>query len=318
MITDSAVKKILFNPAEDGADTLLVLSGYASPNMASWYIKNLDEDKNLHLNEFDLIIGMTPYDGISVSAHEAFKEMQGGSFKSVNRFSCSYLYENPPIHGNLYIWSSNGVPVKAFTGSADFIQNSFLSPIKEYFEEIDPQNAMDIFNQAESRSIYCNHAEVEACITLRPTHQILDNEGSSVKSFAGEGIQHVSLSLLSRSGSTGEKSGLNWGQRMKRNKNEAYIPLPSTIAKSGFFPLNKQHFTVETDDGKTLILRVEQENNKAITTPLNNALLGEYFRNRLGLANGSYVYKDDLLRYGRTDVEFYKIDEEEYYMDFSV
>ena len=73
-----------------------------------------------------------------------------------------------------------------------------------------------------------------------------------------------------------------------------------------------------TDDRHTLLLRVEQQNNKAITTPLSNALLGEYFRNRLGLHNGAYVTVNDLKRYGRTDVTFYKIDEEQYYMDFSV
>ena len=128
----------------------------------------------------------------------------------------------------------------------------------------------------------------------------------------------VRLSLLARGGETGARSGLNWGQRNKRNRNEAYIPLPSHIAKSGFFPLDKQHFLVVTDDHHTLQLRVEQQNDKAITTPASNALLGEYFRNRLGLPNGAYVRKDDLLAYGRTDVTFYEIDEEQYYMDFSV
>lgn len=110
---------------------------------------------------------------------------------------------------------------------------------------------------------------------------------------------------------------MNWGQRSHRNKNEAYIPLPSMIAKKGFFPLNKQHFMVSTDDGHTLLLRVEQQNNKAITTPLSNAQLGEYFRRRLGLANGAFITKQHLLTYGRTDVTFYKIDDEEFYMDFS-
>ena len=67
-----------------------------------------------------------------------------------------------------------------------------------------------------------------------------------------------------------------------------------------------------------LQLRVEQQNDKAITTPASNALLGEYFRNRLGLANGAYVTVADLRSYGRTDVTFIKIDEEHYYMDFSI
>ena len=58
--------------------------------------------------------------------------------------------------------------------------------------------------------------------------------------------------------------------------------------------------------------------NTHITTPASNALLGEYFRNRLGLANGAYVTAADLRSYGRTDVTFIKIDEEHYYMDFSI
>jgi len=55
-------------------------------------------------------------------------------------------------------------------------------------------------------------------------------------------------------------------------------------------------------------LRVEQQNNKAITTPLNNSLIGEYFRNRIGLPNRGYVTRRDLENYGRTDVAFYKLD----------
>ena len=74
---------------------------------------------------------------------------------------------------------------------------------------------------------------------------------------------------------------------------------------------------VVTDDHHTLQLRVEQQNDKAITTPASNALLGEYFRNRLGLANGAYIHAGDLNNYGRSDVTFIKIDDEHYYMDFS-
>lgn len=110
---------------------------------------------------------------------------------------------------------------------------------------------------------------------------------------------------------------MNWGQRKGREPNQAYIPLPSRIAKSGFFPLEKRHFTAITDDHHQLTLRVEQQNNKAITTPVRNSDLEEYFRNRLGLANGAYVTRDDLTRYGRTDVKFVKLDEETFYMDFS-
>ena len=90
------------------------------------------------------------------------------------------------------------------------------------------------------------------------------------------------------------------------------------LAHNGFFPLGSKHFAALTDDHKQLIFRVEQQNDKAITTPLSNALLGEYFRNRLGKGEGAYISRTDLEKYGRTDVKFIKIDDEQFYMDFSV
>jgi len=75
---------------------------------------------------------------------------------------------------------------------------------------------------------------------------------------------------------------------------------------------------VLTDDNKELICVRAQDDGKAIHTTLDNSLLGEYFRFRLGLPNGVFITKDHLLRYGRADVDFYKIDEETYLMDFSV
>ena len=43
----------------------------------------------------------------------------------------------------------------------------------------------------------------------------------------------------------------------------------------------------------------------------------EYFRMRLDLPNGFFITKEHLEQYG-TDVDFYKIDNETYYMDYSV
>lgn len=49
-----------------------------------------------------------------------------------------------------------------------------------------------------------------------------------------------------------------------------------------------------TDDNIQLILRVQQQNDKAITTPMNNSLIGEYLRYRIGVLNGAFVNKTDL------------------------
>jgi len=125
-------------------------------------------------------------------------------------------------------------------------------------------------------------------------------------------------------------SGINWGHRKDgtpRNPNQMYISLPAHIKREhpSFFPIignrsgkGNPNFSVLSDDGVNFIFRVQQENNKGITTPLDNSRIGEYFRYRIGVANGAFVTKQDLLNYGRTDVTFYKLDDEQYVMDFSI
>lgn len=317
MITSSITQQLLFSPIEEGADALLILSGYASPSMASWLLKSRQE-KGQKPIDIKLVVGMTPHDGLSVSAHEGFKELHCKNYgNGMSRFKCSYVYDTEtPVHSNLYVWTKQDIPILAFTGSADFTQSAFLSGRLEIAEMCDPVEAFTYFNEIEAKSVFCNHSEVEEYIVLHKRYDDIEEDGEL--KLAGKGIDNVTLSLLNRNGETGARSGLNWGQRNNRDKNQAYIPLPSSIAKSGFFPLDKQHFTAMTDDGHILVLRVEQQRDKAITTPLSNAQLGEYFRNRLGLADGAYVCTQSLRNYGRTDVTFYKIDDEEFYLDFSV
>ncbi len=318
MFNSDMVNKILIDPITRGAQKLLVLSGYATPTMASWHMMKI---KELRINPVDikLIIGMTNYDGLTIDAHEGFKQLvntQNGS--DFSKFQCQYICQGTPVHSKMYIWLKDDMPIEAYAGSTNYTQTGFSTGRREYIVSCSPEDAFNYYNQAEGDSIYCNHSEVEDNIVFTPTHPVLDSEGEYTQAFLGGGIEPVKLSLLARNSETGTRSGLNWGQRDGREPNQAYIGLPASIARSGFFPLEKQHFSVVTDDNKQLILRVEQQNDKAITTPMNNSLLGEYFRNRIGVANGAYVWRSDLERYGRTDVDFYKLDDEHYYMDFSV
>ncbi|AGL02840.1 restriction endonuclease PLD domain-containing protein [Desulfoscipio gibsoniae] len=318
MFDPAMVNQILIEPITRGAQQLLLLSGYATPTMASWHMMKI---KELEINPIDikLIVGMTNYDGLTIDAHEGFRQLvnaqNGSGFSS---FQCQYICQGAPVHSKLYIWLKDDKPFEAYTGSANYTQAGFSTSRREYIVPCNPEGAFDYYNQVECDSIYCTHSEVEDNIVFTPTHPVLESESEYTQALRGEGIEPIKLSLLARNGETGTRSGLNWGQRDGREPNQAYIGLPASIARSGFFPLEKQHFSVVTDDNKQLILRVEQQNDKAITTPMNNSLLGEYFRNRIGVANGAYIWRADLERYGRTDVDFYKLDDEHYYMDFSV
>lgn len=309
---ETLAQKLLFSPIKNGANKLCILTSHATPSMASWLLKSYEENKITDV-VIDLIVGSVFNEGIDEISHEGFKELHGNRYSNTwSNFSCCYLYIPPSPETNYYVWLTNETPLKAYCCPYEFTQQSMLRRYKDLPNSVVATDAYKIYENAVGRSIYCNHAEVDDYIVVHSSSTPLTAFPSKLEENC------VHLSLLARGGETGTKSGLNWGQRNSRNKNEAYIPLPVNIARSGFFPLNKQHFLVVTDDHHTLQLRVEQQNNKAITTPASNALLGEYFRNRLGLPNGSYIKKENLLAYGRSDVTFYKIDEEQYYMDFSV
>jgi len=318
---------VLIDPIRQGADNLKIISGYATNTMASWHIKKISESiERAHTITIKLIIGMCGFDGVSHSVHEGFKSIVARNntpFQS--NFYCQYIVEGSPVHSKLYLWERNGSPFRAYMGSANYTQAAFSPQRRELLQECDPILAMDYFNLIENNSMYCNHAEIEDRILIKPTHPILEAEQNTPVAIQGAGVECVKLTLIARGGETGTKSGLNWGQREGREPNQAYIPLSVDIMRSGFFPLigndsgkDNPHFSVLTDDGKNFIFRVEQQNNKAITTPQNNSYIGEYFRNRIGVANGAYVWRRDLENYGRTDVTFYKLGDEQYYMDFSV
>ena len=306
--TDLA-KSILFNPMSLGANRLCILSAHATPSMASWLLTTYEEQSISGIS-VELIVEAVLDDGIDKASHEGFQALHDVRDKR-NRFTCSYLFQPPISKKNLFIWLHDDTPIRAFSSSYDFTQTDLLRKHSGSLTKRSASYAYASYEYAVSRSIFCRHSEVEDHVVIRSSTVI----PSSASTISSDSCVH--LPLLTRTGEPGKRSGLNWGQRNKRNKNEAYIPLPSRIARSGFFPLNKQHFLVVTDDHHTLLLRVEQQNDKAITTPASNAQIGEYFRNRLGLANGAYVHANDLKEYGRTDVTFYKIDNEQYYMDFS-
>lgn len=324
MIHNGLYKEVLIQPIIEGADKLKIISGYATSAMA---FHHLEEIKSLKKDvDISLIVGMCPSDGLSISNHHGFKNLINSEY--ADTFRCSYVFEMPPVHSKLYIWYEKDSIYKSFIGSANYTQNAFSERQREILSEVDSTNVEDYYHIIEKESIYCDNIDTEALIRVyndknyyrRHTHEE-PAESSSISDIPHDAdIEMVSISLLSRNGEVQNKGGLNWGQRPGRNPNQAYIQLPPDVYRSDFFPLRSQHFTVVADDSKTFICTRAQksEEGQAIETPHNNSLLGEYFRNRLGLPNGAFVTKQNLLDYGRTDITFYKFDEENYYMDFSV
>lgn len=321
LFTEDLFSKVLLQPANDNVSDLYIVSGYASSAMVFHHAEKLKEqeiDINVHL-----IIGMAGRDGLSKTNHLGFKNLMENEL--LGKFECSYLVNHPPVHSKVYSWLRGDVPIAGFAGSANYSQKAFIgNSQREVATKCSSLHAYEYYQSLIDDTLFCTHQDAEEVIALYSDNRAISSNQNAIEEENGDyeptllGLENESVSLINRSGIISERSGLNWGQREGREPNQAYIPLKAELYNTDFFPPVGQHFTINTDDGKILLCSRAQQNGKAIHTPHNNSQIGEYFRNRLNVANGELVTMEDLLSYGRTNIDFYKVDEENYFMDFSV
>lgn len=314
MITEQIFEKVLLDPARQGGDTLCAVAGYATAAMAFHHQEMLRKEGISAAVK--LIVGMSPADGIVLENHNAFMKLVRED--CLGQLECLYVGNLPQVHVKSYVWLKNGTPVSAFLGSANYTQRAFLGMQREALTSFDPVRGFAYFHALLEETVSCTDSEAErlVCIPEAESQRI----EKKTESFRDPDCIRPSfeLSFIDRNGQVPEKSGLNWGQRLGREPNQAYISIPSSVGKCGFFPERGIHFSLCADDGEVLICTRAQDEGKAIETPHDNSILGKYFRRRLGLPYGMMVCREDLERYGRTGVTISRIDQETFFLDFSV
>ena len=75
LLTNKLYDSVLMQPALLGADTLKIVSGFASPTMALRHPEDLKKRQNKEINIY-LIYGMSKHYGIKITAHKAFVDIQ--------------------------------------------------------------------------------------------------------------------------------------------------------------------------------------------------------------------------------------------------
>lgn len=325
LITSDLFSKTLLEPAMAGATGLHIVSGYASPAMVT---RHLEELKRNQVSKFsiDLLVGMTGLDGISRNSLAGFRAIPRQSVGS--NFSCHFTLPGKSIHSKVYVLSDDSGPLQAFSGSANYTQVGFglSGRSHRHFETLSEVDAAEAFNyvlEVSSNAVSYTNPDLEKYI------QITTEQGNAVAAFESDLIDLVDtreldsvvLPLIQTRHNVGQvhqRSGLNWGQRDGRNPDQAYIPIPSSIARKGFFPTRGEHFQVTTDDGEAFICTVAQDGDKALETPNDNSILGKYFRKRLNLEPGSRIERKHLDSYGSTGVEILKVDDGNFHLSFRV
>ncbi len=312
--TDPEIERlVLVDPVRAGCNELRVLSGYASPHIV-YDLLGKSEAERVSLA---VTVGMVGADGISLGAHRGFVALQ--SLDYPGRVRVDYVIRGRPVHAKLFVWSRDGVPQRAFAGSANCTSNGLHGGYRELVVSADPIASMAFIDAVAADALPCDDPTFPddlIFLSTRTPRNRLDGEMPQQWPWEGGMSESVEISLLTPRTDTGVAYGLNWGQRDGRDPDQAYLPVPAVVAKSGFLPPRGKRFTLLSSDGQALSAVVAQDGNKAIETPDSNAKMGRFIRARLGLPSGFLIQAADLERAGCTGYRLYKVDEETFAIEF--
>ena len=132
------------------------------------------------------------------------------------------------------------------------------------------------------------------------------------------------IPLYSESKSKGkfvaEKSGLNqWNANgRKRDENEIYIPFSKYLWKKNedFFPDRNTPWDLQLPNGKTISMKICQEDGKTLMSNPNKDLGKWILRDVLHVKEGHLITYNDLLKIGIDSIIFTKCPEGTYSCDF--
>lgn len=343
----------LMNPLKSKVkpDSLRIVSGYASHAFASGHLATLKGRKE-KIN-VDLLVGMASVDGIKLLDHEGFVSLhEKKEFEFEGSFVCRYVRAAPAVHSKVYVWCKGNLPVVAFAGSANYTNNGFkVASRKETLVECDPVSAYEFFLSCRKSTVQCQVAQRHEFVRGYEKKTAPEKEKKYTCEVEANpdspffGYEKIVIPLRNSEGHFGIESGLNWGLNKygrprlqnkskpsggRRNPDEAYIRLPKKF-DCGFFPPYIKvsrgqsaqeaqiRFSVLTDDNEMFsCIRASGGYGKEIETPQDNTELGRWFRKRLGVASGTMITQKIMKLYGRDDVTFYKISDDQFFMDFSV
>ena len=325
---------------KNNADSLLILGGYISLTP----VKNISKEG---IN-VDVVYGASKRANLNQKVHDQYVSI-------TQKTSTKVYYSNQYYHSKIYCWIKNKTPIDILVGSANFSSAGLDNDYQEFLTTIantDFEETFKYMNYCLSNSILCNEYSAPVKITTPqnlvinsnqisqlliknsiPLDRIISHAPPKARIFCGDSRGNIS------SGG----SGPNWGHgKGHTNSNDWYLRLgvglikaipqlfPNdginpNIGKGQSFKSSRQVADGLFDDGEVMQLSFEQKGPesgqgnyyKALTSWPNKSILGAYLRKRLKVPSGSKVDYSHFLNYGRDCIDIEKIDDGQYYLDFS-
>ena len=334
MYTRNLYNEVVQRHNFNGANELEIMGGFVGPSP----VKSLTEtDLNCRI-----VYGCLQSGKVSEKLHQQFLRATKSS-KKVNLF-----YKQNYNHSKIYLWKKSGIPIEALVGSANFSTSGLENDFQEVLFKITDRNELDEINSFLNHAIDDSEKISEHYSKFSNIKKVkLESSAVGQDEILSLDPPHVSVSLTIEKGGliqTPRASGVNWGFKSdgspaeKRHISDAYIPISSKLVKSvpDLFPnsgvnpnfgqgqghRNSSAAEAIFDDGVEMKRSFEgyggKENLvKQLTSLPKKNILGEYIRKRMGLPESAKIEYQDLVEYGRLNIEISLLQEGIYFIDFS-
>lgn len=312
------------------ADQLRVFSGYIGPSPIEKISKR---DLNV-----EIAYGCFKSSGVNRILHEKYQNITKTSNTKV-------YYSNRYNHSKIYCWLKDGEMIDVVAGSANFSNSGLSNDDTETLFEIQKSDYSKLSQQVDELfrvSALCTDFTVDEVKEKIPDYsrelildEIVSKDPPKAKIYLGGRGRRVQSS-----------AGLNWGHGIgHNNKSVAEIRIRPDLIRGlpNLFPNNgenlnhglgqshrnsKKNAEAIFDDGTVMDLSFEGKGGnyfgdsnrrfiKQLTSFPTKDVLGKYFRNRLSLGDSDKVTDEDLVKYGRDNIEVSLIDPGVYFIDFS-
>lgn len=316
------------------AKSVTIASGYVSLDIISKFGTAFEKIAE-NGGQARLLVGMAFYEGLS-SQKLNLLNMLSSKLELTNTNSGVFVSYNGKYHGKLYLFGKSQA-VNAYVGSSNF-SRSGLSENIECTAQIQDEQTKIKLNQFVNYLFHPDNA-----ISILKADIIVPGSGEYGKRVSLENLDDLprydpvaidksalpKLEFSLRRIVDKEKSNLNvyFGKGRWSRKTGKILPRPwyeveliadRNISSQDLYP--KGDFLAYTDNGYIIPMKTSGDYFKNIRSRGNLQILGQWIKGKLQKSNAllplTPVTQDTLDVYGKDSINFYKIADGKYYMDF--
>ncbi|MFA6518892.1 MAG: restriction endonuclease PLD domain-containing protein [Candidatus Shapirobacteria bacterium] len=310
-----------------------IASGYVSLDIINKYYSNF-QTISQNGGSSRLLVGMAFYEGLSANKLSLLTSLNN-QLKQTNENNGVFVSYNGKFHGKIYQFDKDAGK-SYYLGSSNFSRSGLSGNIEctASISDSDTQSRLSTFIGylfLPENAIHIDKAEivVPGSSEYRQKMAItLDDLEKYDPATVDKSILPIFEFPLSRIANK-EKSNLNayfgkgrWsratGKIVPRPWYEVELIADSSVRGTPLYP--RGDFKAYTDDGYIIPMVTNGDYDKNIRSKSNLKILGQWIKNKLQKSGALLplmpVTQDTLDAYGRSSINFYKIRDGKYYMEF--